>query len=224
MHVDPRGLLPACSVQHRRPEERVVVHDVLADEVHEVAVGVRAPELLHPAAVVLTPLVGAREVPDRRIQPDVEVLRLLAGNPEPEVRRVAGDVPVAERLRQPLVDEVADLRLQAPFAARPAAQPFLVLGELDEVVRRGAPFEVGVPADGAAGILQLGGLVRAAAVLAGIAVLVLGPADGALASDVPVGEEPLVDRAVHLLDVALLDGAIGAQRLVDAARVLLVLR
>src|SRR5438067_6176035 len=134
------------------------------------------------------------------------------------------DVPVGERLRQPLVDEVADLGLQAPYAARPAAQPFLVLGELDEVVRRAAPLQLDVAADRAARVLQIGRLVRAPAVLAGVAILVLGPAHRALAADVPVGEEPVVDLAVHLLHVALLDGAVGAQRLVDAARVQLVLR
>src|SRR5437016_8623037 len=191
---------------------------------HDVAVRVRAPELLDPPAVVLAPLVGAREVPDRGFKPDVEVLLALSRDAEPEIRRIPRDVPVAQRLGEPLVDEVADLRLQAPLAAGPSPQPLLVLRQFHEVMRRAAPLEVRVSADGAARVLQIRRLVGAPAILAGVAVLVLRAAHRALAADVTVGQESLVDAAVHLQDVALLDGPVRAQGLVDAPRVVLVLR
>src|ERR1700694_3467388 len=108
--------------------------------------------------------------------------------------------------------------------AGPAPQEVLVPGQLDEVMRRAALLEVRVSADRAARVLERGRLIRAAAVLASVAVLILGPAHRAFTADVPVRQEALVHPAVDLEDVPLLDRAVGAQRLEDAARVLLVLR
>ena len=87
-----------------------------------------------------------------------------------------------------------------------------------------APLEGGVSVDGAAGILQLGRLIGAAAVLAGVAVLIGRAAHRAGPADETVGQEALVGGAIHLLDTALLDGAVGLERLEDAHRVALVLR
>jgi len=202
----------------------VEVHDVLADEVHHVAVRVRSPEFLDAPAVVLAPLVGAGEVAHGSVHPDVEVLVLLSGNLEPEVRRVPRDVPVAQRLGKPGVDGVLDLGLQPSGGPRPLAEEVLVFRQLHEVVHRAAQLEVRVPQIAQRGALERGRLVRASAVLAGVAVLVLGPAHRALAPDEPVGQETLVHAAIDLEDVPLVDRAVRAQHLEDAPGVLLVLR
>ena len=49
-------------------------------------------------AGLLRPLLGRRDVADRRVEPDVEELVRLARNRKAEVRPVAADVPVGEAL------------------------------------------------------------------------------------------------------------------------------
>ncbi len=93
----------AGTVQHRRPEQRVEIDDVLADEVVDLRVAFGLPvafeiEVTAPPAEVEK----AREIADRRVEPDVEVLAGFAGNLEAEIRRVAGDVPVLEARCEPL--------------------------------------------------------------------------------------------------------------------------
>src|SRR5690606_22415290 len=73
-----------------------------------------------------------REVSDRRVEPDVEVLARRVGDLDAEVGRVARDVPVGEAavaavLAEPLARLRQDFRLQARLApailpARPFAQ------------------------------------------------------------------------------------------------------
>src|SRR5712672_452269 len=62
------------------------------------------------------------------------------------------------------------------------------------------------------------GRVHRAAVLAGVAVLVLGAANGALALDVPVGEEHAFHRIEELLYLLRIDQLRGLQLAVDVLR------
>src|SRR5690606_37571853 len=83
-------------VEHRRPEQAVEVDDVLADEVVHLGPAARLEEGPEVQAFALAQLVEAGEVPDRGIDPDVQVLAGMARDLEPEVGRIAGDVPGAQ--------------------------------------------------------------------------------------------------------------------------------
>ena len=146
VHVDVVGHLAAGELQHRRPEQRVEVDDVLADEVNLLDVR-RGEEFLEAAQLALRARLAAVEVvlergeiADRRIEPHVEVFAGRVRNRDAEVRRIARDVPVAERLvaaaAQPFARLVGDRRLQPSRRVEPALQELdaLRIGELEEVV------------------------------------------------------------------------------------------
>ncbi len=169
----------------------------------------------------------AREIADRRVEPHVEVLPRRIGDRDAEVGLVARDVPVAERLVafafEPLAGLVRDLGLQA-IAERPLAQERdrrrirqpeeEVLGGLQH--RRGA-------GQRRVRVLEVGRRIDRAAVLAGVAVLVLRAAHRALALDVAVRQEHLLHRIEELLDRARVDEARGLELAVDVLRQLDVL-
>ena len=202
------------------PEQGVEIEDVLADEV--IQLGCRAPG---PVVVEVQATAGAEvaertHVADRRVEPDVEVLSRRTGNLEAEVGRVAGDVPIGElvfaRSAQPFLELVGGLGRHVVALLRPAAQELLAarVGELEEVMVGRAHFRHG-SGNGGVGVLEVGWRVGGAAHLAGVAVLVLGPALRAFALDEAVGQEHLLDRVVVLLDRAHLDQAGGLEFLVD---------
>ena len=220
MHAGRRAV--AGAMQHRRPEQSVEVDDVLADEVMQF--GVRAGHQVVVVVDASAVAIGAEagQIADRRIQPDIEVLARRIRNFEAEIRRVARDVPGLEARIQPFAQLGAHARMRVQpgfaFAARgvgqQCGQEFLELAEFEEVVLGGAHFR---PCAGhhRVRILQIGGRVGGAAVLAVVAVLVGGAALGALALDVAVGQEHRLDRIVELLHRARADGATHAQRGVD---------
>lgn len=94
-------------VQHGRPEERMEVDDVLADEVDlfRAFVGKDAFEV---ESLLVTVVLKRGEIADRCVKPYVEVLARSVRDGNAEIRFVAGNVPVGE---------VAVL-----------AEPFIVLG------------------------------------------------------------------------------------------------
>src|SRR5690606_31262852 len=98
---DRGGPAEARAAEHGGPEQRVEVHDVLADEVVELRVAVRAPVLVEVEADAPAEIQEACHVADRRIEPDVEELTRLAGDLEAEIGRVARDVPVLEAGAKP---------------------------------------------------------------------------------------------------------------------------
>ena len=95
VHEHVVGRLAAAEVQHRRPEQRVEVGDVLADEVHllDRRVGHEGVEV---AAGLAEVVLQRGQVADRRVEPDVEVLARRVGDLDAEVGRVAADVPVGQ--------------------------------------------------------------------------------------------------------------------------------
>src|SRR6266851_850302 len=139
VNVDVVRRLVAGELEHRRPEQGVEVDDVLADEVDHLGVR-RGEEFLEAARLaVLAGLAGveivfqAREIADRRIQPDIQILFLPdVGNADAEVGRVARDVPVGERLLalalEPFLRFVRNLRLEPVRLVDPFAKKLLALG------------------------------------------------------------------------------------------------
>ena len=223
VRVDAVGHLAAAEVQHRRPEQRVEVGDVLADEVD--LLDRRIGEEVIEAALFAVPggaavvEVGLErgQVADRRVEPHIEVLARRVGDLDAEVGRVAADVPVAEPAltigidSEPLAHLVRNFALQA-FAAGPLLEErdTARIAQLEEEVlaalhhrRRAGQRRVGV--------LQVGRRVHRAADLAAVAVLVLRAALRALALDVAVGQEHRLHRIEELLD-----GSGGDERTVGA--------
>jgi hypothetical protein len=227
-HVDVVGHLvgQVGEFEHRRPEQGVEVDDVLADEMHLLGSG---QHLLEIQALPGTVVLQAGEVADRRVQPDVEVLLLGdVRDADAEIGRVARDVPVAQRLvalaLEPLACLVGHLRLQAPRQVQPFAQErhALLVREPEKVVLGGLQHRRGAR-QRRIGVDQLGGRVDRTAHFAGVAVLVLGAALGALALDVAVGQEHALHRVVELLDRLAVDQPGAIETTVDVLRELGVL-
>ena len=137
--MQPRRRAEAGAVQHRRPEQAVEVDDVLADEVvqlglavvREVAASKSTPSRSHSAWKL-------REVADRRVQPDVEVLARMAGDLEAEVGRVARDVPGAQAAFgvEPFQQLGLDARAAATSPASHSRRKSLEAADLEEEVLR----------------------------------------------------------------------------------------
>ena len=159
-----------------------------------------------------------RQIADRRIDPDIEILARLIGNLEAEIRRIARDVPAAQAIGKPFLQLVDDFALQAAFALaifQPRLQHRLEVGELDEEVRRFLLDRLGAR-DDRVGIDQVGRVVGLAADLARIAVLVLAVAVRAFALDEAIRQEHFLDRIVQLLHRPRFGVAGGDQRVPDA--------
>ena len=156
--------------EHRGPEQRVEIDDVLADEVVHLGVAAGLPVAVEIAARAAAVLQQARQVADRRVEPDVEVLACLAGNLEAEVRLVARDVPVAQPRAEPFVELGGHRRLQPPGAG-PFAQHRLEVAELEEQVLGLALHGRGAAHDRDR-VDQVGRRVGGAADFAAVAVLV----------------------------------------------------
>ena len=194
-------------LQHRGPEQRVEVDDVLADEVVLVDVGALQERREIDAALRQMRL-EAREIADGGVEPDVEILARRVGNRNAEVRRIARDVPVGQPLAalgravaQPFERLVRHFGLQASRLLGPFLQERDAggVGEPEEEVirrlahgRRAGDRRVRIP--------EVGRRVEGAAGFAGIAVLVLRPAFRAFALDVAVRQEDRLHRVVELLD------------------------
>ncbi len=145
VHVVRHAVGRPGELEHRRPEQRVEVDDVLADEVD--LLGVRGGQecFERPRLALGLRLAGIEvvlergEIADRRVEPDVEVLPGRVGDRDAEVGRIARDVPVGERLvafaLEPFLRLVRHLRLQ-PAVLRPRLEErdALRIRELEEVV------------------------------------------------------------------------------------------
>ncbi len=133
VHEQSARLAVAGARQHRGPEQRVEVRNVLADEVVELVCGCPRPRTRRsrgsssPAEIQ-----EARHVADRRVEPDVEELVALAGDPEAEVGRIARDVPVLEAGLEPLVELARERGVDV--LRHPLAQLALEGAELQEQV------------------------------------------------------------------------------------------
>ena len=195
---DLGGGAPAGGLELGGPEEAVEADDVLADEVVDLGLGV-LPPVLEGLPARLGPGPEGGHVADGRVEPDVEVLVLVAGDLEAEIGRVAGDVPAAEGLVEPLQELVGGAFVGVigePFPEEVAAGL-----ELHEELL--APAHDGLAAaDGAVGVPEVGGVVRRAADRAVVAVAVGRAAARAGALDEAVGQEHPAMLAVELLDGA----------------------
>ena len=85
------------ALQYRRPEQRVEIHDVFADEVIDLCIAVNVPVFVKIEPVVaITKVLEARHVSDGCVEPDVEIFVVGTGNLEAEIRFVTRNIPVSE--------------------------------------------------------------------------------------------------------------------------------
>ena len=211
-----RRLAESRALEHRRPEQRMEIQDVLADEVPKLRLAIGTPEIVEDEAGARAEILEARHVADRRVEPDIEVLARRIGDLDAEVGRVAGHVPVPEAGVEPLVQLVGDRRLQAA-GARPLAQHRLEIAQLEEDVLRFAQHR-GRARHRRDRVDQVGRRIGRAAVLAAVAVLVGRRAARAGALDVAVGQEHAGLLVIGLADDAPRDVARGRKRAVHAHR------
>ena len=223
MHEDVVGRVHAGKLQHGRPEQRMEVDDVLADEMHltvrplRILTGLRVDEGIEVQAALLAQRLQRGQVAHRGVQPHVEILTRRIRDGNAEVGFIARDVPVGQRVAgtfalgrasvgciaaQPFARLVGHLGLQ-PALRQPVVQELAAarIGEAEEIVL-GAADDRRAAGQGGIGVDEVSGGVDLAADLAGVAVLVLGVAVGALALDVAVRQEHFLHRIEELLDGA----------------------
>ncbi len=216
MDLHAPGQVVAAGVEHRGPEQGVEVGDVLADHVDDAAVGALLPVAGEVAPVLVTEFLRRADVTHGGVEPHVEELVGLARDPEAEVGRIPGDVPRAQLVLQEVhLEPVAHLRMQVRLLGDPPGDLGARLLQVHEIVQRRAPGGVFL-AQHAERVLQIRGIVGGAALLAGVSVLVGGPAAGAGTLDEAVRQEAPVLLAVILLDVLLVDQARLGQAREDA--------
>ncbi len=151
-------------------------------------------------------MVGGCYIPGGRVQPDVEVLVIFAGYFETKVRPVAGYVPILEPLRDPVVYESSDLRLQATGSGGPRVQVFSEIAQSHKKVARGPHLRRGA-AGSALGVFEVRRSIGCAAGLADVAVLVNAAAVWARPFDEAIRQEAAARAAIELLDVSFDDMA-----------------
>ena len=223
VHEDVVGRVHAGKLQHGRPEQRMEVDDVLADEMHlpvrplRILTGLRVDEGIEVQTALLAQRLQRGQVAHRGVQPHVEVLARRIRDGNAEVGLIARDVPVGQRVAgafalgrfpigciaaQPFARLVGHLGLQ-PALRQPVMQELAAarIGQAEEIVL-GAADDRRAAGQRGIGVDEVGGGVDLAADLAGVAVLVLGVAVGALALDVAVRQEHLLHRIEELLDGA----------------------
>jgi len=112
----------------------VKVHDVLADKVVDLGITVLAPVIVKvQAAIAITEILKARDVTDRRVQPDIEVLVLGSRDLKTEIRRITRDVPIPQAGLKPFF-EFRNHVLVERGIGHPCSESLFVLTEFEEVV------------------------------------------------------------------------------------------
>src|SRR5262249_3927014 len=160
-------------------------------------VGVKIP------AGVTTKFLGRGDVANRRIEPDIEILIVLAGNFEAKVGTVATHVPVTQALVEPGLDKIPHLGLQPPRRAHPLAQKRLIDPEREAIVHRLAD-RCRSSTHGTERIPEVSWIIGRTAHLANVAVLVRGPAGGIRAG---ATDEAIRQKTAVLFAVVLRHGA-----------------
>src|ERR1035441_6326659 len=158
------------AVQHGRPEQRVEVTDVLANEVIQLGGGLGLPILIERGAVRGAPGLEAGDIADRRVEPDVEILARRIRHLDAKIWRIARDVPVLQSGFEPLAEFCAHRILQAA-PGHIVPQHGLERPEFEKQVIRLAPHRLGA-GDGRHRIDQIRRRLGRSTNLAAIAKLV----------------------------------------------------
>ncbi len=108
-HTARRGVPRA--FEHGGPKEGVEVDDVFANDVVNFGVGV-VPVGIKVAAGIAAEFFSGGHIANRRIEPNVKIFIIFAGNFKTEIGTVAADIPVAQPFVEPILQKPAGLRIE----------------------------------------------------------------------------------------------------------------
>ena len=127
-------------LEHTRPEQRMEISDVFANEVMHFGGGA-LPPIVKLLAGAFAPFPSAGDIANRRIEPNVPVVSRRVRNLKTEVRSRSRDIPVAERLAKEMALQVIrHFGLQVFPALRPFFQERVQLLQLNKQMQRAAHF------------------------------------------------------------------------------------
>src|SRR4051812_5996800 len=95
MNMDERWKREFCRLEHRGPEERVKVRDVLADKVMHFSRR-RTPPIFKFLTMLLAPLPARSHVADWSVEPHVPIVARTIGNLKAEIRRRPRNIPITQ--------------------------------------------------------------------------------------------------------------------------------
>ena len=84
------------------------IDDILANKMIDLRIGTLPVIFLHIPVILSAPAFCVGYIPDRCIQPDIEIFILMSGHREPEIGAVSHDIPVLQSLFKPLADKFPD--------------------------------------------------------------------------------------------------------------------
>ena len=209
-------------MQHGRPEQRVEVADVLADEMVQLGGGAGLPVRVEIQAALRAP--APRSCRCSRSARRTRRRNTCPAHPGSRSRNRAHRARCPSPCR-PVSNHSSSLARTAgcrPWPRQPVAQVLLEVAQLEEQVLRIAQHRLRA-GDGGDGVLQVGRRIGGAAVLAAVAVLVRRAAARAGAAHEAVGQEHAGLLVVGLAHAAARDGAALLQRLVQLAGIAPVL-
>ena len=221
-------------MQHRGPEQRVEIGDVLADEV-DLLHRLIGHEGIEVAARLGEVVLQRGQIADRRVQPDVEIFAWRVGDLDAEIRCVAADVPVGQAgrffnirvlvLLEPFLDLVEHLGLQAARGLRPVFEEgdAARIAQLEEVMLRAFHHRRGA-GQHRERLDQFGRRINGPALFTRVTVLIRFLADRANAFDEAVRQKHAFFGVVELLDGLDVDQFVASQRPVDVLRQRVVFR
>jgi hypothetical protein len=72
------------------------VNNIFTNKMNNFSIVVTSPVIFNPLSVIFTITVGRRNIPNRRIKPDIEKLIFCIRDFKPEIRTITGDTPLLE--------------------------------------------------------------------------------------------------------------------------------
>ena len=159
---------------------------------------------------------GGTDVTNRRIQPDIKKLVVLARNFESEIRSVAADTPIGEPSSKPTALEVVENgRVERPLPFAPCFEEIGKVREPEKIMIRGAAHS-GRATNRTARLNEFGRRVGAAAFFTNIAVLIGRLAFRTDASDKSIRQKAPILLAKGQFNRAFLDMAAFEEFFEDA--------
>ena len=207
----------------RGERERVEGDVILAHELgigHIIGAFVGAPPAFPIRAFTcIDPFLGAGDIFDRRVKPDVEDLALHAGPVLCSVFdrdapvQIAGDAAVLQAVAviEPFVGDGGCEYGPVGFGVDPCLQIVTQVGLLEVEVLCFALFQIGCARDGGARIDQIGRVELFCAIVALIAARIFKAAIGAGAFDVAIWQEAAIGLGVDLCFADFFDQALAGE-------------
>ena len=108
MHEHSSRCAIARTAEHRRPEQRMEVDDILADEMIQLGIGAWSPIVIELVIGFGTQGLEAGHITHWGIEPHIEIFARRIGNLEAKIRGVATNIPLLQTAIQPLAQFIRD--------------------------------------------------------------------------------------------------------------------